>query len=89
VVTQIKVGKWGKSLALRVPLEIAQGAGLSDGESVEIEIVDGDIVIRRSSAREAALADAQAAMAEITREAKGRSLGGVSIKELLNEGRRG
>jgi antitoxin MazE len=88
-VTQIKVGKWGKSLALRVPLEIAQGVGLSDGESVEIEVVDGDIVIRRSSARELAIADAQAAMAEITREAKGRSLGGVSIKELLNEGRRG
>jgi antitoxin component of MazEF toxin-antitoxin module len=88
-VTQIKVGKWGKSLALRVPLEIARGVGLSDGESVEIEVVEGDIVVRRSAARDLAVADAQAAMAEITRAAKGRSLGGISIKELLNEGRRG
>jgi len=87
--TQIKVGKWGKSLALRVPLEIAQDLGLNDGESVEIEVVDGDMVIRRSSAREAALADARAAAEEIIANRKSHTLGDVTIRELIDEGRRG
>jgi antitoxin component of MazEF toxin-antitoxin module len=42
------VGKWGKNLAIRFPGEIAKAAGRSDGERVEIETHDGDIVIRRA-----------------------------------------
>ncbi len=44
---QATVGKWGKNLAVRFPGEIAKAAGLSDGERVEIQTLDGDIVIRR------------------------------------------
>ena len=41
------VGRWGKSLAVRVPGDVAHAAGLREGERVVIEAADGDIVIRR------------------------------------------
>jgi antitoxin MazE len=87
--THVIVGKWGKNLAIRVPLEIASASGLAEGEDVEIEAVDGDILIRRSSARARSLELAQAAAAEIVTDSKGRTLGGVSIRDLRDEGRRG
>jgi antitoxin MazE len=43
------VGKWGKSLAIRIPGEVANAAGLGGGERVEIEAREGDIVIRRAA----------------------------------------
>ena len=49
--SQVTVGKWGKNLAIRFPGEIVKAAGLSDGEHVEIETHDGDIVIRRTVPR--------------------------------------
>ena len=86
--SQVIVGKWGKSLAVRVPLDVAAAAGLIDGEAVEIEAVDGTIVIRRDAAKAEARRKAQAAMAEILEMAKGMTLGGLSIRELIDEGRR-
>ncbi len=44
--SQVTVGKWGKNLAVRFPGEIVKAAGLKDGERVQIEARDGDIVIR-------------------------------------------
>jgi antitoxin MazE len=85
--SQVTVGKWGKNLAVRFPLEFAKAAGLSEGERVEIEVHDGDIVIRRPVAR--AWADAEAAAEEIIGESRDHSLGEVTIRELLEEGRRG
>ena len=87
--SQVIVGKWGKNLAIRVPHEIARASGLSDGEPVEVEALDGDIVIRRPAARARMRNVAKAAAAEIIDESKRYSLGGVSIRELLEEGRRG
>jgi len=46
-VSQVTVGKWGKNLAVRFPGEIVKAAGLSEGERVEIETRNGDIVLRR------------------------------------------
>ena len=46
--TQVTVGRWGKNLAIRIPGEIAKAAGLGDGERVEIETHDREIVIRRA-----------------------------------------
>jgi len=83
------VGKWGKNLAIRVPVEVARATGLSDGEHVEVEALEGDILIHRVSARTAALADAMAAADEIVVESKSHTLGDVSIRDLLDEGRRG
>jgi antitoxin MazE len=47
--SQVTIGRWGKNLAIRFPGEIAKAAGLNDGERVEIETHDGDIVIRRAA----------------------------------------
>ena len=82
------VGRWGKNLAIRVPAEIVESTGLSDGEKVEIEIQDGDILVRRQSARALARKQAEEAAAEIIAESKNYSLGGISIRELIDEGRR-
>jgi len=49
--SQAIVGKWGKSLAVRIPGEVANAAGVNDGERVEIEARDGDIIIRRAAPR--------------------------------------
>ena len=83
------IGKWGKNLAVRVPMEVARRLGLADGERVEVEAQDGDLLIRRRAAHVRALRDAEAAAAEIVADSRRHSLGGVSIRELLEEGRRG
>ncbi|MBU6419843.1 MAG: AbrB/MazE/SpoVT family DNA-binding domain-containing protein [Proteobacteria bacterium] len=83
------VGKWGKNLAIRVPMDVARAAGLTDGEKVEIEACDGDLVVHRLTARAQARQDAERAAGEIMTESRLHSLGGTPIRELLNEGRRG
>ena len=49
--SEVTVGRWGKNLAIRVPMEIAKVSGLSEGERVQLEARDGDIVISRPAAR--------------------------------------
>lgn len=87
--SRVTVGTWGKSLAVRVPLEVARAAGLISGEQVEVEAKDGDIVIRRSDAQAQARANALAALDRIIENSKGVTLGDVTIRELIDEGRRG
>ncbi len=41
------IGRWGKNLAVRFPVDIAKAARLSDGERVEIAASGDDIVIRK------------------------------------------
>lgn len=86
--TKAIVGKWGKSLAVRVPSDVARHIGLIDGEAVEIEDVDGDLVIRRDAAKAAKRQRAEEAVAAIRELRKGHRLNGVSIRELIDEGRR-
>jgi antitoxin component of MazEF toxin-antitoxin module len=86
--TQSVIGRWGKNLAIRVPVDVARTIGLSDGEAVEVETQDGDLVIRRRAAHAQKRRDAEAAAAEIIADSRHHSLGGVSIRELLEEGRR-
>ena len=81
------LGKWGKNLAIRLPLEIVKATGLRSGERVDVEALGGDIVIRRTDAD--AVADARAAAEEIIEESGEYSLGEITIGELLDEGRRG
>lgn len=87
--SEVIVGKWGKSLAIRVPLDVARAAGLSDGEKVEVEASDGDILIRRDAGRAEGRRVAETAAAEILAAAKQHSLGDISIRDLREEGRRG
>jgi antitoxin MazE len=44
--TQATLGKWGNNLAVRLPGDIVRTARLHDGERVEIEALDGAIIIR-------------------------------------------
>lgn len=48
---EVIVGKWGRNLAVRIPGEIAARCGLRDGERVEIETQDGNLVLRRAPPR--------------------------------------
>ncbi|MEC4989662.1 MAG: AbrB/MazE/SpoVT family DNA-binding domain-containing protein, partial [Oscillatoria sp. PMC 1068.18] len=41
----ITVGKWGNSLAIRIPENIAQEINLGDGSEVNLSIVEGNLVI--------------------------------------------
>jgi len=85
--SRVTVGKWGKNLAIRVPHRIAAAAGLSDGEQVEIEANDGDLLVRRPAAH--ARADAGRAAEEIVKGSRSHSLDTISVRELIEEGRRG
>jgi antitoxin component of MazEF toxin-antitoxin module len=87
--SQVIVGRWGKSLAVRVPFDVARACGLIDGEAVEIEAADGTIVIRRSAAQADARHKAEEAGAAILADSRNYTLGGLSIRELRDEGRPG
>ncbi len=53
---QVRIGKWGNNLAVRLPGEVADALRWREGERVEVETQDGNVVIRRTAAR-VALAD--------------------------------
>jgi antitoxin MazE len=42
---QVQVARWGNSLGLRIPKDIAAQAGLREGVRVEIEAEGGRIII--------------------------------------------
>jgi antitoxin component of MazEF toxin-antitoxin module len=85
----VTVGKWGKSLAVRVPAAVAETIGLAAGEIVEIEAIRGDLMIHRSATRTEVRHRAEAAAAEIEIESKRYHLGGACIRGLLEKGRNG
>jgi antitoxin MazE len=41
------IGRWGKSLAVRLPSEIASRLSLTEGATVDVEQRDDEIVIRK------------------------------------------
>jgi antitoxin MazE len=49
--TQAIIGRWGKSLAVRLPSEISSAFQLHEGERVEIETGPEQITIRRAKPR--------------------------------------
>ncbi|MGC1343726.1 MAG: AbrB/MazE/SpoVT family DNA-binding domain-containing protein [Candidatus Binataceae bacterium] len=44
----MQVAKWGNSVAIRIPREVADKAGLHEGSEVELKLAGGSVVIRRS-----------------------------------------
>jgi antitoxin MazE len=46
----VTVGRWGNSLAIRIPGDIAACAGLRDGEPVEVEAATDGLLVRRAIA---------------------------------------
>ena len=87
--TKAILGTWGKSLAVRIPADVVRLAGVSDGEAVDIESIDGNILIRPDEAKSARQKSARAAAKEIIEARKGVRLDGLSIRDLINEGRPG
>ena len=45
---ETQVGKWGNSLALRIPKGLADEAGLKEGGRVEVSLDQGRLVIKPS-----------------------------------------
>ena len=42
------MAKWGNSLAVRIPKNIAAAARLQEGDTVNIEVADGRIALQRA-----------------------------------------
>ena len=49
--TQATLGRWGKSLAVRLPQEVASAFSLQEGDLVEIAAEGDSITIRRAKPR--------------------------------------
>ena len=45
------VDKWGNSLGVRLPKDVAQAAGLKAGDRVDVGVEDGVVTVRRARAR--------------------------------------
>lgn len=41
-----KIAKWGNSLAIRIPQNIAKEIDLAEGSEVELDVVDGNLVLK-------------------------------------------
>jgi antitoxin MazE len=54
----MQVSKWGNSLAIRIPVDVARALDLKEGDEVQIEALDDDklALITERQRREAALA---------------------------------
>jgi antitoxin component of MazEF toxin-antitoxin module len=81
------VRRWGKNLAIRVPHDVVARTGLVDGERVDVEAQDGDIVVRRAVARTSTGAAITAAE-EIINERRRYRLDRRAVLRLIAEGRR-
>jgi antitoxin MazE len=46
-----RIGKWGNSLAVRIPGACAKDLGLTEGMDVEVSVVDGGLLLRPARAR--------------------------------------
>jgi antitoxin MazE len=46
-----QVKKWGNSLALRIPIHLAQQLNLQENTEVECSVVDGALLVRPAAAR--------------------------------------
>jgi antitoxin MazE len=53
---QVKVARWGNSLGLRIPKDVARRTGLREGERVDVE-AEGDRIIVSRARRCYVLAD--------------------------------
>jgi antitoxin component of MazEF toxin-antitoxin module len=41
------IGRWGGNLAIRLPKDFAQRAQFREGDQVELDEVDGEIILRK------------------------------------------
>lgn len=50
------VQKWGNSLALRIPKSLAKDVDIHQGSVVELEVVEGEMVVKPKKTRKLSLA---------------------------------
>ena len=43
----LQVGKWGSSLAVRIPKAVARQCGITEGSALEMDVRSGRIVLRK------------------------------------------
>jgi antitoxin MazE len=48
----MKVSKWGNSLAIRIPADVAATLGFAEGDQVKIEGLNGKLVAEKEMSRE-------------------------------------
>jgi antitoxin MazE len=49
----MRVAKWGKSLAVRIPAAVVEALGLKEGDEIDIHIADArELVLARRPSRE-------------------------------------
>jgi antitoxin MazE len=48
---QVRIAKWGNSLAVRLPKAIADDLGLTEGQAVDVAIESGAVKLKPSPAR--------------------------------------
>ncbi len=48
---QTHVGKWGNSLAVRIPAAFAREAGLEEGAAVDLAVSEGQLIVTRARSR--------------------------------------
>ena len=51
----MKISKWGNSLAIRIPVDVAESLGLAEGDKVKVESKDGKLVAEKEITKEEAL----------------------------------
>jgi antitoxin MazE len=56
----MKVARWGNSLAIRIPADVAEQLGLAEGDQVRVESRNGKLVAEKEITREEALKRVQA-----------------------------
>jgi len=83
---KVKIGRWGKSLAFRIPADLAGTSGFAEGDMVTMDYSDGNLRLRRSN--ESRRLDAKVAAAELLVLAQNHTLDGIAIRELIDDGRR-
>ena len=48
----MKISKWGNSLAIRIPADVAHTLGFAEGDQVKIESKEGKLVAEKEMTRE-------------------------------------
>jgi antitoxin MazE len=51
--SQVVIGRWGRTLAVRLPASVARKLALGEGGRVEVDVEGDAIVIRKASAERA------------------------------------
>ena len=51
----MKISKWGNSLAMRIPADVAEDLGFAEGDQVKIISKDGRLVAEKEMTKEEAL----------------------------------